>query len=436
VLVLQESEYSQAGSERMPEQSNNDVEIKRNYKHNFIVNFIDGTMFWFGASFFAYRTILPVYISNLTKNELVIALLSIIVATGWMLPQLFTVNWVRRLPVKKFAPVTVGLWAERLPILLLVFAAWLGTRSIKASLILSLIFITWHIVGAGVIAVGWQDMLAKIFPLNRRGRFFGLTNFGGTATGVVGASIVAWLLAKYPFPYSYMWAFLTGAVLVFISWFFLRMTREPAVYSPGAAAEKKVEWAQLADIVKRDDNFRRFLITQIFLGGGNMSIGFFAVFAIQQWNLPDSRAGAFTVAMLVGQALSNLVFGWLADRYGHKVNLEICMLATLISLGAAIFASAADWFYAVFFFTGVSSAGFILSGIMIIFEFCTPDIRPVYIGLNNTFNGIIAIIMPFLGGVFAKSYGYRTMFSVAFAVCLLGSVLLRFWVTEPRSKNT
>ena len=167
-----------------------DDAINRDFKHNFIVNFLDGTMFWFGASFFAYRTILPVYISNLTDNEFAIALLSTIVATGWMLPQLFTANWIRRLPIKKFAPVTVGLWAERLPILLLVGAAWVATQSKEVSLVLSFIFITWHIVGAGVIAVGWQDMLAKLFPTERRGRFFGITNFSGTATGVLGATSV------------------------------------------------------------------------------------------------------------------------------------------------------------------------------------------------------------------------------------------------------
>jgi hypothetical protein len=170
-----------------------DLEVERNYKHNFIVNFLDGTAFWFGASFFAYRTILPVYISKLTDSEFALALLSMVLATGWLLPQLFTANWVQRLPLKKYGPVNIGLWTERLPIFLLAGAAWLATISKELSLIISIILIAWHMVGAGVIAVAWQDMLAKIFPLNRRGRFLGITNFGGTATGVLGASAVAWL---------------------------------------------------------------------------------------------------------------------------------------------------------------------------------------------------------------------------------------------------
>ncbi len=416
----------------MTNESKLEAEVERNYKHNFLVNFFDGTAFWFGASFFAYRTILPVYIANLTDNEFAIALLSTIVATGWMLPQLFTAQWVQSLPVKKFAPVNIGIWAERLPILLLVLAAWIATRSKEISLILSLIFITWHIVGAGIIAVGWQDMLAKIFPLNRRGRFFGLTNFGGTATGVLGASSVAWLLSRFQFPYSYMWAFLAGSILIFISWFFLRMTKEPAVYPTNPPYPRKEYWGQILNIVRIDANFRRFLMAQIFMGGGNIALGFFAVFAIQNWDLPDSEAGAYTIAMLIGQALSNLLFGGLADRKGHKAVLELCVLSTLISLGIAALAHNSLWFFMVFFFTGIANAGYILSGIMIIFEFCKPDIRPIYIGLNNTFNGIFAIIMPFIGGLLAKVYNYQIMFGVTFFICSLGFFLLRFWVREPR----
>lgn len=420
----------------MSNQSSLDAEVERNYKHNFIVNFIDGTAFWFGASFFAYRTILPVYIANLTNNEFAIALLSTIVATGWMLPQLFTAQWIQSLPIKKYAPVNIGIWAERLPILLLVPAAWISTISKETSLVLSFVFITWHMVGAGIIAVGWQDMLAKIFPTDRRGRFFGLTNFGGTATGVLGAASVAWLLSRFEFPYSYMFSFLAGAVLLFVSWLSLRMTKEPAVYNKPSKAPQKEYWKQVYKIIASDKNFRRFLFTQIFMAGGNIAVGFLAVYAIQNWNLPDSQAGNFTIAMLIGQALSNLFFGWLADKRGHKLILELCVISSIISLGIAALAPSPFWFFLVFFFTGITSAGFILSGIMIIFEFCQPEIRPIYIGLNNTFNGIVAIFLPFLGGFLVSFASYQIMFVFSFLVCLIGLFLLRFFVQEPRLRAT
>jgi MFS family permease len=409
--------------------------IKRDYKFNFIVNFFDGAFFWFGVSFIAYRTILPVYIANFTENQFVIALLSVILTTGWLLPQLFTANWTQRLPIKKFAPVNIGFWTERLPVILLVPSAWLATISMELSLIASMICIAWHIIGAGVIAVGWQDMIAKIFPVDRRGRFFGITNFGGTATGVLGASVVAWLLDHYTFPYSYMWSFMIGAICITISWIFLAMTKEPRVETESEPVSNIDYWKKLPGIVKSDTNFRRYLVTQIFTGSGNMAIGFLAVYAIQRWSLPDSQAGGFTIAMLVGQSLGNLVLGWLSDRKGHKLSLEICVLITAIAAGIAALAPQEIWFYPVFFLIGFSLAGLMLSGISIVFEFSDSDVRPTYIGITNTFRGVVAIAMPLIGGWLATTQGYQFMFGVTFGISLFGVVLLRFWVQEPRTNS-
>ncbi len=409
-----------------------ELEVERDYRHNFIVNFLDGTAFWFGASFWATRTIFPVYIANLTDSKFAIALLSVIVSTGWLLPQIFTANWTQRMPQKKYIAVTIGFWTERLPVLLLVPAAWLATISKELALIASLIFMTWHIIGAGVIAVSWQDMIAKIFPVDRRGKFFGVTNFSGTAAGILGASTVAWLLNHHEFPYSYVWSFGIGAFFILLSWVFLALVKEPYIEPKTAPISNREYLKQLPAIVRGDTNFRRYLITQIFIGGGNIAIGFLAVYAIQRWNLPDSQAGIYTIAMLSGQAISGLLFGWLADRRGHKLVLTLSVSGMALSVGVALLASAPIWFLAVFFLSGVSTAGFMISGIMIVFEFCTADIRPTYIGINNTFNGVIAIIMPLLGGCLAKNFGYPAMFAVTGIVTTIGLLLLIFWVREPR----
>ncbi len=411
------------------------IQIERDYKHNFVVNVLDGTAFWFGASFFAYRTILPVYIANLTDSEFAIAILSVIVSTGWLFPQLFTANWVQRLPLKKYVPVTIGFWVERIPIFLLIPSAWLATISPQLALIASLICVAWHIIGAGVIAVAWQDMLAKIFPVEKRGKFFGLTNFGGTATGILGATAVAWLLNRFEFPYSYMWAFTAGAVFIFLSWVFLALTKEPRQEPAKQPSSNREFWRKLPKIIRADKNFRRYLITQTFIGGVNMALGFVAVYAIQSWNLPDSQAGAYTIATLVAQALSNLAFGWLADRKGHKLVLQISVLSVTLVAGISALAPTATWFYLIFALIGISTAGFMLSGIMIVFEFCEPEIRPTYIGINNTYNGIVAIAMPLIGAALVKTYGYQIMFAVTSVVCLIGLGLLRFWVQEPRRQK-
>ena len=128
-------------------------------------------------------------------------------------------------------------------------------------------------------------MLAKVIPLDRRGRFFGITNFGGTATGVLGAAAAAWLLDHYEFPYDYMRCFAVAAVFVFISWIFLSLTREPAQVSQEPVVSQREYWSRLPSILRADHNFRRFLLSQLVNSLGGMAIGFLAVYAVGRWRL-------------------------------------------------------------------------------------------------------------------------------------------------------
>jgi MFS family permease len=411
------------------------AEIDKNYKFNFTVNVIDGTLFWFGASFFATRTIAPLFLSYLTDNTLVFGILATIASTGWLLPQMFTANWVQQRPIKKYLPVNIGLFTERLPIILLPLAAWAALKSHTLAIFLFIFLLAWHILGAGVIAVGWQDMLAKIFPVEKRGRFFGTANFSGNATGILGASAAAWVLEYFDFPYNFMVLFGIAGVFIFLSWISLAMTREPAVPPKKERLTNKLYWRSLPQIIRTDENFRRFLYSQIVLTAGGMGMGFFTIYALRQWSISDGMVGLFTTSLMVGTALSNLIFGWMADKFGHKLVIEISTLALMLSSAIALLSPTPEYFYLVFALQGVYTAGIILSGIMIVFEFCEEDIRPTYIGLTNSSIGIFAGITPMIGGWLADTAGFAWLFGVSAIFSILSFILLRFTVGEPRKTN-
>jgi MFS family permease len=409
------------------------AEVERHYRHNFIVNFLDGTFFWSGASFIAARTILPLYVSRLTDSELAIGLLSTITASGWLLPQLFTANWIQGLPRKKVAPVNIGFFTERLPVFLMVPTVLLAVNHPTLALILFFIMLAWRVIGAGVVAVGWQDMIAKIIPTSRRGRFFGATMFSGTALGVVCATIAAWFLEQYSFPFGYLLCFAAASIFIFLSWFFMALTREPAQVNQESIISQSEYWRRLPTILRTDQNFQRFLLSQVVIVIGGMAFGFLAVYAVQRWQLADSQAGNFTTSMLIGQAISNLIFGVLADRKGHKLVLELSTLGGAIAVGLACVATAPELFYIVFALIGVNTTGIILSGIMIVFEFGRSEIRPTYIGLNNTVLGIVASIAPIFGGWLASTVGYQMLFAGASVIGLVGFVILHWLVQDPRN---
>src|SRR5512136_652370 len=183
-------------------------DIDKNYRWNFLVNTLDGASFWFGMSFFSSRIILPLFVSHFTDSPLAIGLISFLGWGGVLLPQLFMANAVERAPRKKFFPVTLGFFLERLPIFLLPpLVYFLATSRPILTLVIFFVSYTWHNVGAGIIIVGWQDMIAKVIPVEKRGRFFGISNFIGNGTGILGALAVPFVLEKSVFPTGYVLAF-------------------------------------------------------------------------------------------------------------------------------------------------------------------------------------------------------------------------------------
>jgi MFS family permease len=408
-------------------------QIERDFRWNFLVNALEGASFSFGMSFFSSEIILPLFVSHFTDHPLVIGLIAFLGWAGVLWPQVFMANAVERAPRKKFFPVTLGFFFERLPIFLLAPMTYLlATRQPQLTLVLFFGLYTWHNLGAGIIIVGWQDMIAKIIPVEKRGRFYGLTNFVGNGAGLLGALAVPGVLERYPFPLGYVWAFAITATLFFLSWVCLALTREPAVVSRKPPVSQGAYLRSLPEVLRRDGNFRRYLLAQMLFALSGMATGFLAVYAVQTWHLADAEAGGFIVILQIGLALANLFFGFLADRKGHKLSLEICWLLSLLALVLALVAPGPAWFCLVFFLRGAVEAGTLISGFSIVYEFTDAENRPTYIGLANTLPGVAVSVAPLIGGWLAGVLSYPAMFFLSACLGAAGWGLLRLTVVEPR----
>ncbi len=384
-------------------------------------------------NFISSTVILPLYISHFTQNPLLFGLIPFLGTAGTLLPQLFMANAVERAPRKKIFPMTIGFFLERTPIYLLAPATYfLAIRQPALALVTFFVLYTWHCFGAGVISVGWYDMIAKIIPLEKRGRFYGITNFVGNGTGILGAMAVPLVLARANFPDGYVLAFAIAGGLAFISWIFLVQTREPAVYSSKPPVSQLDYLRSLPAVLRKDHNFRAYLLSQVVFASSGMATGFLVVYTVQTWNLPDAQASGFTIALQVGLALANLFFGFLSDRKGHKLSLEICFALSIASLGLAIFAPSPLWFFLIFFLRGAVNAGTFISGISIVYEFTDAENRPTYIGLANTIPGVAGAIAPMIGGWLVGAVSYQAMFILAAVIGTAGWALLHFSVREPR----
>jgi len=410
-----------------------DLEIAKNFKFNFVVNLFDVAFFMFAGSFISSGTIFPIYVIHFTQNPITIGLISVIGTAGYLIPQLFTANRVELAPIKKFFPFNLGFFLERIPIFLLAPTTFFfATRSPVLALTAFFILLTWSTFGSGLLLVGWQDMIAKIIPVRSRGKFFGISNFIGNLAGILGATTVTWMLSKFDFPDGFIYAFVCAAVFIFISWVFLGLTREPRDPTTKPAVSNLDYFKTLPKTLRSNPNFQRYLITQIVKAFGTMATVYLLVYAIERWSIPDGQAATYSIALLVGQSLANLFFGFFADRKGHKVVLEISILMNVISFILALIAPSPIWFYAIFALRGMNQAGNFISGLSLPFEFCEPHERPTYIGLASTIPGVAFTVAPLIGGTLAKMTGYPILFVISTVIAILSFIMMRWFVRDPR----
>jgi MFS family permease len=420
----------------IPELNESEVaaEVERNYRWNFWVNLLDGVAFWIGLNFAPASTILPLFISKLTHNPLLIGLVAVIAQSFWNLPQLFVAGPTERLARKKPVVINLGFFLERLPFGFWPIAALIAPQFPALAVILLLTTYAWHALGAGVIAPAWQDMIAKCFPIDRRGRFFGLTTFLGTTVGAVSAICSSWFLKTYPFPRNFFYAFLLAALFILLSWIFLALTREPVHPVPLHHDSFDHFWPKMVKIIRNDQNFRRFLQARFLMATSGMGVGFVAVTAVRQWQIADSTVGYYTVALLIGQAVGNLLAGFLADRVGHKLPLEIGGAFMTVAFSLAWLAPTPIWYYPVFVCIGIANGIIFVSGIMITMEFSAPAQRPTYVGIANTIAGVGGCIAPLIGGWIA-GLSYDMLFALSAGIGLISLGLMRWSVAEPRHEN-
>jgi len=418
----------------VPDRSKQEIqqEVNRNFRWNITVNFLDGAFFWIGLSFISYTTILPLFVSKITVNPLAIALVAAIGGSSWYLPQLLAAGPTEKLARKKPVVVNLGFFTERLPLWFMPLAALMSVKYPLLALVIFFLSYAAHGLGAGVIAPAWTDMLARIFPIDRRGRFFGITAFVGAGLGALGAIFSGWLLKTYPFPINFAYAFFIAALLITISWVFIALTREPAQAVPQEIKRQR-SWSasRITAILRDDNNFRHYLIVRLLASFGNMAVGFVTVAAVQRWAVPDATVGLYTAALLVGQTTGNLIAGFIADRWGHRLSLMVGLTAVTCAYLLAWWSPEPFWYNFVFVLVGISSGIAIVSGILINMEFSRPEHVPTYVGIANTTMGIGSVLAPLVGAILALA-GYNLLFIVSAMFGLAALIMLVTVVQEPR----
>jgi MFS family permease len=410
-----------------------DKYLRESLRHNFTVNILDGGFFGLALGLASFVTVLPLFVSQLTDSAILIGLIPAIHNMGWQLPQLLTANRVARL--RRYKPMTIFMTGnERLPFLgLAIVAFFLPSLQREAALVLTFLLLIWQGLGGGFAATAWQSMIAKVIPADRRGTFFGLQSSTANLFASGSALAAGFVLEHFDLPVNFAICFLLAFVSLLVSWGFLAWTREPANPATSVPPNRSSFSSGLITILRRDVNFRWFLIARMLFQLATMASSFYTVYAVRHHGVSVVGAGVMTSVLLGTQIVAAPVMGSIGDRWSHRTVLVVGAGAATFSALIAAWSSSADWFYPAFILAGLANVCAWTITLTMTLDFAADPLeRPAYIGLANTLVAPSTVLAPLLGGWLADAAGYPVAFSASCVGGLATALVLYLLVRDPR----
>lgn len=405
---------------------------RRNYWHNFIFLALDIAAFTFALAMFSQDTILPYFISQITRSSFLVGLVPAIYFMGYYTPQLFGAYLANRLVRRK--PLILGIIiSQRLGLLLIAITVQAsGLLSPQGTLVLFLLSFSLFSFLNGLVGPAYVDFIGKHI-IQSRGLFYGVTYAVGGVVGF-GASLIAkFFLDRYLFPQNFQLIFWVGFAFSFISPFLVAGFREAQLPYDNQPEPLGQFFKKIPFYLRSHPIFLKYMFSRAFLALGLMGNSFYAIYAIKQYGLSEGNLGYFTMLILLSQSVLSLLWGWVGDRFGYK--MDLLAIGGLLT-GEALLALTAPGAW-VFFIIPILVGG-VYSAISIsdpnfIFETIPPQETSRFIGIANTLLAPMSVLAPLIGGGLVDLFGYPALFCVILAVGVLGLIIVWRWVEEPRN---
>jgi MFS family permease len=419
------------------------VNARPHYRRNFTALVIDFAGFGLGFAFYSPSTILPAFVSELTASAPLIGLVSTLLTGAWLLPQLVAANYLAGRERQKPYLIASAVIGRSLFFPLAGVVYFLGGIRPVLTLIVFYLCLTAFMVCDAMTSVAWFDMWAKMIPPTRRGRVVGIGQVLSGLMTIGAAEIVSHVLSPTGpvFPTNYALLFLLAGGGMMISLFAMLGLREP----PGEATRERTTWReflpQLGHVLREDVDFRVLTIVRWLAGLGGLASPFYIVYATSELGMPAQTIGLFISAQTAGSITAGFLLGYLNERWGSRMVIQLSRLLALIQpllalafvgLPIILGKDAAGSYitplaYApIFLLLGIVNGAMMPGFVSYIVDLAPEGSRPLYAGLANTLSGAVMIV-PLLGGWLLDATSYPVLFiatAVGSALSLLFALRL------------
>jgi len=213
---------------------------------------------------------------------------------------------------------------------------------------------------------------------------------------------------------------------------FLVSLRENRPSDQVRGSEKKRVRLSPRKVLRTAGNYRNFLVADALQTSASVGAAFYAVDATARFSLPSAYAGIFTINMMVGSITGSALFGFLADRHGHKMNLLVAAAATTVGSVAALAAPGIEVYAVAFVTASLAISLVMISRLPFLAEISPETERPSRVAIASMLTSPF-VLTGLVAGWVASQYGFVPVFLSAAGIALTAFCWLLVMVEEPRS---
>ncbi len=406
--------------------------MQANFRRNYAANLTHGVFGMTGFRLIYAPTIIPAYLYLLTGSAAAVGLgTALLQLGGTVSPILSGARVESRNRILPYA-ITVGS-LMRVMILVLAIAAW----TLEGTALLVVTLASFLLLGffSGAQRVAFQMLMAKLIPIARRGRLQGIRNMLG---GLIAAGL-AWVAGHYFIAQQwlgngYATTFLLAFLLTSLGLLALQLlVREPDAPRLRPTMKLRERLGQFGELVQHGD-FRAFLAAHGLAAVARVGLPFWTLYVGDRLGLDGALIGSLSLAFLAADTLSNLLWGWLGDRFGFRLVYLGALGSSIAGMALLVFGD--GWvLHAAFVALGVGFSGWMMAAVTLVLEFGEHEDIPMRLALTTTVEGGVSSIGPVLAGLAIAVMGYAPLI-VAASGALIASLALMVWrVREPRGSG-
>ncbi len=402
---------------------------------------VAGIAFQAGSAAVDSSTIMAALVHQLTGSSLAVGAVTSILRVGWLFPQLI-VGFLAQRRGSSMRYYVIGGFGRASCLAVLALALFLGS-DLPAAMLAALVLLIWTVYAfvSGIVAVPYNDIVARSVPSNRRSRLLATRFFGGGVLALGVVAIAEIMLGGMSFPVSY-----AGIIAMASGLMFLSSCVFVAMGEPAETAQPKNQtgfFDYLRDgigVFRSDRRFRLYVFAQWFGGAVLMAMPFYVVQATML-DFDLGRIALLLGAQTVGALVSNALWGWWGDRLGKASLLQAIAVGRILppvlilSLVWAVGDTTPNLtaaFLGLFFLLGALANGLTIAGLGFLMEISPEDQRPAYSGYFNALTAP-AFLFPLLGGAIATWGGLPLVFALSLIAAACQAVCI--WVLRTGARR-